>query len=213
MNIVSGNVKTSYLHSLKLSAAFLFSGVSLLFYIFFGFNLFYSFLLFGAPLGFIFWISVNKMSTAEKGVLKLDVKKGVIIGIAALAAYDVTRIALYATGLVNFFPFGTFVLFGKAIIGSSSTYAATLAVGIIYHIMNGLTFSIAYTISCKNKHFVWGIIWAMFLEGCMLIAYTHWLNIVNVKDFVIISVVGHYAYGSAIGIMNYKKIGFKSIEL
>jgi hypothetical protein len=198
----------------KLSFTFLFSGLALMVFIFSGLHLFFSILLFFAPSLFLFHRISQQLTTIAKRTLKADIKNGVYIGILATFAYDIVRFLLYTTGAVNFFPFETFHLFGNALVGENVSYNFAFGIGTCYHILNGITFSIAYRISFKDKNYIWGIISAMALELLMLISYLNWINLnLNGKmtDFLIVSMVGHFSYGATVGLLNQNK--FKTIIL
>lgn len=193
----------------KLSLAFLFSGLALVVFIYSGLHLFLSLLLLFAPALYVFRNTSQQLSLVEKKTLNADIQNGIYIGILGTVAYDAVRLTLYGTGAVIFFPFETFHLFGNALIGANAPYNVAFAVGACYHLLNGITFSVAYRISCKNKNFVWGIVGAMGLEILMLVAYSSWLNLTGkMTDFLIISMVGHYSYGATVGLLNQYK--FKS---
>lgn len=196
----------------KLSFTFLFSGLALMVFIFTGLHLFFSLLLFFAPSLFLFHYTSQQLSHLDKRTLRADIKNGIYIGILATFSYDIVRLALYITGIVNFFPFETFHLFGNALIGENASYNLAFTIGTFYHLLNGLTFSIAYRISCKDKSFYWGIITSMGLEILMLISYLNWISLnLNGKiiDFLMVSMVGHFSYGATVGFLNQYK--FKTI--
>ncbi len=189
----------------KLSLPFLFSGLALVIYIFLGVKLFYSLIILFAPSLFIVIKVSQKLSITEKIEFTNDIKKGANIGVLATASYDAIRFILYSAGAVNFFPFETFRHFGNALIGDGYLYSTYFIVGTIYHILNGITFSIAYTICFKGKNFVYGIAWALGLEILMLISYTNWasLNLEGkMSGFLIVSLVGHFTYGATVGFLN-----------
>jgi len=140
-------------------------------------------------------------SSAERGQLREAVAVGAMAGVAATAAYDLTRLALVEGLGLALWPFDTFALFGRALVGAEHSGAWVTALGTAYHVTNGLGFAIAYTIWLGNRGPVAGLLWALVLEAAMLTSYPGWLDIRSYEEFIEVSVLGHVAYGLTLGLL------------
>lgn len=125
---------------------------------------------------------------------------GVAGGAMALLAYDGIRFLIYATGLVDFYPFQTHRIFGHLITGQPPATDAAAFAGWLYHFWNGFSFAIIYALIAGPARWYWGIVWAMILEVAMLFTYPTMLDIKMTAGFVGISLIGHTAYGAALGV-------------
>lgn len=153
--------------------------------------------------GAVGWHTWKRLPDAVHPVLLERVRTGLVAGLPATAAYDVARLALVrATGL-RIWPFDTFPLFGQAILGSSAPHSATIIVGTMYHYLNGMCFSVGYSVLFRRRFFLWGVAWAMGLEALMLIVYPRWLPALNrvLGEFTAVSLTGHVAFGLTIGLV------------
>ncbi len=130
---------------------------------------------------------------------------GALAGVVATAAYDLMRLSLTRSGLLTINPFETFGIFGKLILGSGTSESLALAVGASYHLLNGVAFAVAYCFLLGGRNWKYGILWATGLEAAMLTVYPGWLDLEAVmKEFVTVSVLGHLAYGTALGIISQR---------
>lgn len=127
-------------------------------------------------------------------------RAGVAGGAMALLAYDGIRFAIYATGLLDFYPFQTHRIFGYMITGEAPATDAAAYAGWLYHFWNGFSFAIIYALIAGPAHWHWGVAWAMILEAAMLLTYPTLLDIKMSAGFVGISLIGHTAYGAALGL-------------
>jgi hypothetical protein len=124
---------------------------------------------------------------------------GVRAGLAATAAYDVTRLALVQLLSLKVSPFAALPIFGQLLVGQSAGSAAGTAAGVAYHLANGLGFGTAYTLLLGRRGVLTGIAFALGLEALMLTFYPGWLDIRAVGEFVSMSMLGHVAYGAVLG--------------
>jgi hypothetical protein len=127
---------------------------------------------------------------------------GLVAGLLGTLAYDLVRLVVVKVFHYTFWPFDIFSLFGLAIVGPGLPPLLTTAVGVIYHYMNGILFAIAYAILLAPRGWWSGILWALGLEACMLALYPGWLHIQAYNEFVSVSMIGHLAYGTTIGIVS-----------
>lgn len=127
-------------------------------------------------------------------------RAGVAGGAMALLAYDGIRFAIYGTGIVDFYPFQTHRIFGYMITGEPPASDAAAVAGWLYHFWNGFSFAIIYALIAGPARWYWGVAWAMILEVAMLFTYPTLLDIKLGVGFVGISLIGHMAYGAALGL-------------
>lgn len=128
--------------------------------------------------------------------------KGILIGLPATAAYDLSRFALVKLFALRFWPFEAFRFFGYAIAGEGISPRTAIVVGALYHLTNGIFFSVSYCLLLGGRRWFYGVLWALGLEVLMFSIYPTWLDLGAVmKEFTIVSVTGHLAYGAVLGMM------------
>lgn len=150
----------------------------------------------------------SRLDPVEAGVLRRRIGTGVIAGLAATAAYDVSRSLLVLLGSLPLTPFETFRIFGQLIVGEGQQPELTLAVGTAYHVLNGVAFAVAYCIVLGGRNWRWGIAWGLGLEAAMLTVYPGWLRLDDVLvEFTTMSFVGHLSYGIVLGIVSQRRLG------
>jgi hypothetical protein len=189
---------------LLFGALFLASGVALLVYILSGISLGLTLVLLtiGAV---VVQVRVHRvLPAARRAELARRVRAGAVAGVAGLAAYDSSRWLLVQVFHFQFKPFDVFYTFGAAIFGQSmlgpgSPAWLALAVGVAFHVVNGLGFAMAYAVWAGRKGPVPGIVFALFLQVLMVAIYPSWLRIQMMGEFLEVSMLGHVAYGAAIG--------------
>lgn len=127
------------------------------------------------------------------------VRTGLLVGVAATAAYDLSRVLVVAALDLAVRPFAAWPLFGQALIGEAAPAAAQLAAGVAFHLVNGLAFAVAYTAWFGDRGVRAGIAWGLFLEAFMLGLYPGWLRIADYGPFLVVSLSGHVVYGAVLG--------------
>lgn len=147
--------------------------------------------------GTLTWMRLPSMARTE---IVLRAKVGLIAGFLATIAYDVARWLIVTLFHDTFAPFDIFPIFGHAIAGTNLSPAVATTIGILYHYTNGVLFAIAYAILLAPRGWWTGILWALGLEALMLTVYPGWLHPTPFEEFVSVSVLGHVAYGSVLGI-------------
>lgn len=180
-------------------AVFLFTGLALLIAIPSRLDLSWILLLlcvFALSGGLLFW---RRFPQFQKNKIIRRIKAGVMAGIAATAAYDLSRFLLVQVFSFHVQPFEAIPLFGQLLIGNDASYYIQLTVGILYHLVNGVGFAIAYSIWFAPRGWWCGVLWALVLEAAMLAVYPGWLNIKMMDEFAGVSVIGHLVYGSVLG--------------
>ena len=124
---------------------------------------------------------------------------GIICGLLATGAYDLTRYSIVEVTNFTFWPFDIFTIFGQALIGTENDGPFVTTAGIVYHLANGIGFSIAYTVLLGRRGVWAGVLWAMILETLMVSVYPGWLELKALDEFLQVSVLGHLAYGCVLG--------------
>jgi hypothetical protein len=147
--------------------------------------------------GALTWMRLPSMARTE---IVQRAKVGLIAGFLATIAYDVSRWLIVTLFHDTFAPFDVFPIFGHAIAGANLSPAVATTIGILYHYTNGLLFAVAYAILLAPRGWWTGILWALGLEAVMLTVYPGWLHPTPFEEFVSVSILGHVAYGSVLGI-------------
>lgn len=180
--------------------AFLFSGAALLMHILWQFSLpigLAGAVALGAG-GFVFvW---RRVDTFVREQLIVHLRIGVLAGILAIIAYDIAKWGLAVMDPSPFNPFGAVTTFGALLVGPTAPEIWLIVAGIGYHILNGVTFAVAYCILFGYRGILAGVGWGVFLEAFQFTLYPGWLNITAFyAEFVTISFLGHVAYGATLG--------------
>ena len=110
--------------------------------------------------------------------------------------YDASRWLLVQATPLSASPFEALPLFGQALIGDA---AGATVLGIAFHLVNGVAFGTAYTLWFGERGVVAGVVFAFVLEGFMLALYPGWLDPRSIAELTSISLLGHVAYGLALG--------------
>jgi hypothetical protein len=124
---------------------------------------------------------------------------GVAAAFAALLAYDGTRLLVVTAFDYEIGPFDAFTHFGAGLIGASASAAARTVAGAVFHVVNAITFGIAYTIWVGRRGVLVGVVFGLGLEAAMIAFYPAWLQVPNLREFTSMSVTGHIAYGAVLG--------------
>ncbi len=127
-------------------------------------------------------------------------RAGVLAGALGLIVYDVIRFSIYKSGFLGFDPFHVIPHLGALITGQPPSADASLYAGWLYHIWNGFSFAIIYALVAGPARWGWGVAWAMILETGMLLSYPTFLQVQVDAPFLAISIIGHIAYGTVLGL-------------
>jgi hypothetical protein len=149
--------------------------------------------------GTLTWMRLPSIARTE---IVQRAKVGLIAGFLATIAYDVSRWLIVTLFHDTFAPFDVFPIFGHAIAGTNLSPAVATTIGILYHYTNGVLFAVAYAILLAPRAWWTGILWALGLEALMLTVYPGWLHPAPFEEFVSVSILGHVAYGSVLGIFS-----------
>lgn len=124
---------------------------------------------------------------------------GVVAAFAALLAYDGTRLLVVTAFGFEIGPFDAFQHFGTGLIGASASETSRWISGALFHVVNAVTFGIAYTIWVGRRGVLAGVLFGLGLEAAMIAFYPAWLQIQNLREFTSMSITGHIAYGAVLG--------------
>lgn len=127
------------------------------------------------------------------------VRVGAIAGLCATVAYDLSRLLMVRLFELDVWPFAAFGAFGDALLPGAERHGWARVVGAGYHLVNGVSFGIAYTGLFRRRGALAGIAYGLGLEAVMLALYPGWLHIQPLREFTQMSVVGHVAYGATLG--------------
>lgn len=181
----------------KISILFFTTGIALVLHILTGISIsLFLVLLVGC---FVVLTKSQVLALPDYKSIASNVRIGVISGASGLLVYDTSRLLLYSTNVVETHPFEAFNIFGLGIIGTEYSGALTLSAGVIFHVLNGILFAIAFTFAIKKLDWKSGLLAGLGLELAMLAFYPKWLGISNMADFTLMSVIGHSGYGLAVG--------------
>ena len=181
------------------ASLFLSTGAALLTYIVSGISLLAALTLTfagAAALGATLW---RRSTASDKAAIGRYVRAGVVAGLLATAAYDLSRYLIIEVAGFTFWPFDIFTIFGQALVGAGYSGPLVTAAGVAYHLANGVSFAVAYTIWLGHRGVWTGIIWAMMLEVLMVTFYPGWLGFKALDEFLQVSILGHVVYGSVLG--------------
>jgi len=188
-------------HRIALVLLPLTSGAALLAYTFLGLPI-WPLTLALVGFGIVIWsIVIARLDPAGRSRLRRTVVTGVIAGLAATLAYDAVRFGLVSILDWSVSPYGAFPRFGQAILGETATGPGVVLAGAAFHWANGTAFGIVYALVVTRPGVVTGVVWALVLEALMLLVYPQFLGAVLPGEFLPMSLAGHLAYGSVLGIV------------
>lgn len=187
---------------LLLAALPLASGAALLIHILAGISLGLALLGMGLLVVCAGWLIWQRLTPVLRVNAAQRVLFGLAAGVLATLAYDGSRWVFVTVFHDTFWPFDVFPIFGYAIAGTGISHQAALLIGTAYHYTNGLLFAVAYTLLFGPRNWWIGILWALGLEALMLSVYPGWLHPKAYSEFVSVSIFGHVAYGSVLGLVS-----------
>ncbi|MBI4258928.1 MAG: hypothetical protein HY658_00015 [Actinobacteria bacterium] len=125
---------------------------------------------------------------------------GAQAGLLGLVAYDLVRLLAQVALPLNFQAFRSMDAFGHFMTGLPLGSAPARVAGWAYHVSNGLTFAIAYSVVAGPARWWWGLIFGTALQLGMTAVYPTLFEIESIPSFLVVSVIGHAVYGSVIGV-------------
>ena len=173
--------------------AFTTSGIALVIHILTGSPLLLALALVGLVALLTLAVSISATAESQTNLRRL-LGRGLLVGLIGTAAYDGARWVLMKVGGLELSPFDAFPLFGRALIGEDRTGLAVEVAGIAYHLLNGVSFGIAFVIWFGHRSWWWGILFALGLEAFMLALYPGWLDPASIAELTQISIAVSYTH-------------------
>ena len=130
---------------------------------------------------------------------------GAVAGLVGLVVYDVVRLVVEEALPIHFDAFISLPIFGSLMTGQPVASAIALAAGWGYHISNGLTFAIVYSLIAGPARWWWGLVWGFTLELGMMVVYPAVVRPKSLSGFVVVSVIGHAFFGATVGLLTERK--------
>ena len=116
-------------------------------------------------------------------------------GIATLA-YDAVRVPISREGIPVF---QAISYFGTLLAGLEVPSVSTESLGWLYHLSNGVSFGLMYTMLAPRPSAVTAIAWGLGLEGAMLLTpYAEVFSYRRDAKFLAITIGAHACYGAAL---------------
>jgi hypothetical protein len=125
---------------------------------------------------------------------------GALGGLAATLVYDGVRFLVHEARLFGYSGFVPILLFGSWITKQPTTATASIVAGWVYHYANGVCFGILYALIVGRRHWLFGVLYGIVMECCMLGLFPMFLKVDNRVDFIAVSMIGHVFYGAALGV-------------
>jgi hypothetical protein len=154
--------------------------------------------------GMIFLLTLMiRSNRVNRSVIVNRLRVGFVAGLAGLVAYNGTRWLLATALSVKTSPFYSIFTFGALITGRPADSPAAAVAGWLYHLSNGVTFAIIYTLVAGSASWWFGLGWGLLLETAMLVIYpsTAVLRPPALAPFIGISLASHAFYGATIGVV------------
>lgn len=133
---------------------------------------------------------------------------GLVAGLVATLAYDVSKAVLSQLDPSPYDPFEATRVFGRILLGQEAGSAVVAVAGWGFHLANGGTFAIAFAALfardgniSRQRAIVAGMVWALFLETFQLVLFPAWLGIRFVDEFRQISFLSHIVFGVSLGLL------------
>jgi hypothetical protein len=127
-------------------------------------------------------------------------RAGLLAGTLGVIAYDTIRYSIYKSGLLDYFPFHAIAKLGGLITGLGPEAPSSLYAGWTYHFWNAYSYAIIYALVVGPAKWYWAVGWAMILEAGMLLSYPTFLDVKFDAPFLAISLIGHFCYGTVLGL-------------
>jgi hypothetical protein len=158
-----------------------------------------------AGLTAVTFLRLRRLSSYARQIVRRRALVGVIAGVSGVLAYDLVRLLIVVILQFHLHPYDTFPIFGQLIIGGDKGTAQWVA-GAGYHCLNGTMFAISLCLLLPGRQWLYGLAWALGLETFTLAFYPGWLNLheIVLQEFTVVSMGGHIAYGTVIGLVNHR---------
>jgi hypothetical protein len=142
-----------------------------------------------------------RLPVGVRRALSRRVRLGMLAGLAATAAYDAVRYLAVAATSWSVRPFQVFALFGQLLVGRGAPAGVQYLAGTAFHLLNGLGFAVGYVVVVRRPGVASAVAWALVLETFTVALYPPWLGLTAVGEFLSVSLLGHLAYGTTLGLV------------
>lgn len=176
------------------------SGIAILLHAVGAVHLGFSVILFAPATVVLILLVATHRKSPGRSIFLQRLAAGLFAGCIGLIAYDAIRWLILIGGFVPFDPFRAIEVFGLLILRSDIDTWLTKMVGWLFHIWNGLSFAVMYTLALGRGQIWWAIAWSLTLEIAMLSTYPSMFRILLDWPFVVVSLIGHLAYGMGFGL-------------
>jgi hypothetical protein len=152
----------------------------------------------------IFLLSMQiRAGRAHRRLIINRLRVGFVAGLIGLVAYNATRWVVAMLLSLKTSPFYSIYIFGALITAKPADTLVAAVAGWLYHISNGVTFSIMYTLIAGPARWWFGLLWGLILESIMLIIYpsSAILRPPALAPFVVVSLISHALYGATVGVV------------
>lgn len=184
-----------------LGVAALFSGAALVAHILAGVSLRLTLLFTALLLVLAVVLIARRSAPQQRARLRRVAATGLLAGVIATAAYDGSKFLLSRGSESPYNPFEAIRAFGLLLAGPSASAAAIYAAGTSFHLLNGISFGVAFCFLFRRRSLLQGIAWGLFLEFFQLTLFPGWLDIRSYREFVQISVMAHLVYGAVLSLV------------
>ena len=185
-----------------LGAAALFSGAALVAHILSGVSLRLSLLFTALLLAGAVVMVLRRAPPERRARARRIAAAGALAGIAATAAYDGTKYVLSIGATTVFNPFEAIRAFGLLLAGPSTSPTMVIIAGAAFHLLNGISFGVAYCFLFRRWGLWSGIAWGLLLEIFQLTLFPGWLDIRSYREFIQISAASHLVYGAMLSVVS-----------
>lgn len=145
------------------------------------------------------YMSWRQLPANYKPAFLKRVKVGLLAGALATAAYDLFRFEALPLFTGRDWPYHVFARFGELLVGTQVSAPVMTAVGFGFHLVNGVSFAVAYSILFGRTGWWGGVAWALLLETLMVTFYPSWLGVSVIEEFVSLTMISHLIYGWVLG--------------
>ncbi len=177
----------------------LFSGIALLAHIIAGVSLRLALALTVVFLMLTLVLVWHRTSSEERSPMMRRVLVGLVSGLLATASYDSSKFALSQWDPSPYNPFEAIHLFGLLLAGSTASNVVVNAAGTVFHIVNGISFGLAFCLLVERPGLLSGIAWGLFLALMQITLYPGWIPMNFYQEFATISAISHVVYGIVLG--------------
>jgi len=126
---------------------------------------------------------------------------GTWTGLVATIVYDGVRFVVQRTHPFGYNGFVPILMYGSWITNKPTNSGIAVIAGWAYHFWTGTSFGLMYALAVGRRNWLFGVLWGVFLELCTLGLFPMFIRISSQLDFIVISMVGHVAYGATLGLL------------